>query len=249
MKGNNTINWLDVANTYVNYKTLEGVNELARSQQQVANQILSIEQVKQNDNAILSQLVDILSQIRRLLLDSQYNETILLAATGINLYDKYYSSINNADSKLKATEIQVEFLETIMESVSDDSIRSSLQTSLTEFFSSFKNSIKKSIEQIKSNDYSLHIIDQKKGWGFNIGESLVCIEDIYAENGYKLFQKSRVYTVFNIDNTNNVYCIDDLGQKTHLYFGKKGHSQNFAFFESAFPVMGSSIAGLELCLK
>jgi DNA-binding helix-hairpin-helix protein with protein kinase domain len=123
-------NWLEITNTVINLETLGKVNNLAKAQQQVADQMLAVELRKQRDNAILSQLVDIVVKVRQLLQDNQFLDAVLSSGVGLLAFSDLYSKIIDAETKLKSSDIQIKLVETIRTSVSAELVNRNETNSL-----------------------------------------------------------------------------------------------------------------------
>ena len=145
--------WLEIANTFINLQTLQRVGEISFTQQQVASQTLAAEAKRERDNALLSQLVDIVVNVRQLLQSKQYFDALLTAGLGLAAFKQLYSRIVNAETRLKASDIQVKLLEGISQMVTDTFTRTSIETALVKYLSRAMDSIHQILTD--SNSYQL----------------------------------------------------------------------------------------------
>jgi hypothetical protein len=244
-------NWLDITNTVINFETLGRVNDLAKAQQQVADQMLAVEYRKLRDNDILSRLVDVIVKVRQLLQDNQFLDSVLSAGIGLLSFNGLYDRIIDAETKLKASDIQVELLETIRTSISAPSIHNMLQTSLSDFFSNFQSSLKQILVQMKSNQYRLIWLDPSKEWEIGVGEEFIPTQILHDTiSKLEIFQKRKTYKVFAIDNDKKgFYLIDDFGQKRFMSFQANGGAKYFMFFEPPLSSLENEVSGWELIIK
>jgi hypothetical protein len=244
-------NWLDITNTIINFETLGRVNDLAKAQQQVADQLLAVEYRKLSDNDILSRLVDVIVKVRQLLQDSQFLDSVLSAGIGLLSFNGLYDRIIDAETKLKASDIQVKLLETIRTSISDPSIRNILQTSLSDFFSDFHSSLKQILVQMKSKQYKLIWLDPSQEWEIEVGEDFIPTQILHdTSTKLEIFQKGKTYKVFAIDNDKKgFYLIDDFGQKRFISFQANGGAKYFMFFEPPLPSLENEVSGWDLIIK
>jgi hypothetical protein len=243
-------NWLEITNTFINLNTMQRVGDLSRAQQQAANQMLALELRKQQDNTLLSQLVDVLVKVRQFLQDKQYFDALLCSGVGVLAFKQVYPQIVDADTKLKASDIQVRLLETMRSTISDDSIRSSLQTLLAQYLSTLKGRVQQSLAQLEDGGHRLFWLNPAEDWEIDIGEEFTPIQDlINPSNKVVIFRKGNLYKVVDVNTsgTNGFYLINDLGQKWYLFFGKNGGADLFAFFDPPLPSSEVEIAGWELC--
>src|SRR5208283_6090626 len=95
-------NWLEITNTFINLETMRRVGDLSYAQQQAASHMLETEFTKEQDNARLSHLVDLLVKIRQFLQDKQYLDALISAGVGTVAFRQLYPQIVDADTKLKA---------------------------------------------------------------------------------------------------------------------------------------------------
>ena len=57
--------WIEIANTLINLQNQQRLGDISRAEQQTADHLATIEYQKQHDNALLSQLVDVVVKVRK----------------------------------------------------------------------------------------------------------------------------------------------------------------------------------------
>lgn len=245
-------NWLEITNTFINFETMQRVGDLSQAQQQVANQMLAVELRKQRDNALLSQLVDIVVKVRQFIQDKQFFDALLSAGVGALAFKQLYPQIVDADTKLKASDIQVKFLDTIRSTVADTTIRVSIQASLADYLSTIKNLLQPLLPESNPVSHKLVWLDPSKDWEFDVGEEFTPVQDVInLATKVVMFRRGNLYKVIEVNNSSpkGFYLINDFGQKWYLFFGKKGGADLFAFLDPSIPNFDQAIASWELCDK
>lgn len=245
-------NWLEITNTFINFETMQRVGDLSQAQQQVANQMLAVEFRKQRDNALLSQLVDIVVKVRHFLQDKQFFDALLSAGVGALAFRQLYPQIVDADTKLKASDIQVKLLDTIRSTVADISTRASIESSLADYLTTIKNLLQPLLPQPNPPSHKLVWLDPSKEWQFDVGEEFTPIQDVInLATKVVMFRRGNLYKIIEVNNTatKGFYLINDFGQKWYLFFGKNGGADLFAFLDPPIPNFDQEIAGWELCDK
>ncbi|MGB8658130.1 MAG: hypothetical protein WCE90_10165 [Candidatus Zixiibacteriota bacterium] len=244
--------WLEITNTYINLQTMERVGDVSRAQQQVANQMLAVEYRKQQDNALLSKLVDILVKVRQFIQDEQFLDALLSAGVGTLAFKQVYPQILDAETKLKASDIQVKLLETMRSTVSEPSFKQTLQSSLAQYLSSIHGRLAQTLPQLKQSQHHLVLLNRKHEPAIAVGKELTPIQDATGlSSKIVVFRKGQLYSVVEVNTTGTkgFYLINDYGQKWYLFFGKKGGTNLFAFFDPPLPSLEKEIVVWELCDK
>lgn len=245
--------WLDIANTIINLKTMERVADVSRAQQQLADYMYATESRRQADNVLLSELVDVVVKVRKFMQDARYFDALLSAGMGIRAFNSIYQTISEAEAKLKASDIQVRLLETMRSSLADGSTGQSLERSFSEYLKSFMESLSRITGQLKENNYELVWVDPDMDPYFSIGDQVVRIRDFGSGAlADKEFTKDEVYEVMEVvpDPPNTTKLIRLVGNSGGAYsfeFGEKGGAKNFAFFKTRLPAMHKELVAWNLC--
>jgi hypothetical protein len=243
-------NWLEITNTFINLETMQRVGDLSRAQQQVADHMVATELRKQNDNALLSQLVDVVVKVRQFIQDRQFLDALLSAGVGALAFKHLYPQIIDADTKLKASDIQVKLLETIRQTISDDSIKQSILISLAQYLTTFSRLLENTLTEFEQSHHQLVWLNPKEEWKIDIGEEFTPIQDIIdPTTKINIFRKGNLYRVINVDTIGKkgFYLTNDFGQNWHLFFGNNGGADLFAFFDPPLPSLEKEVASWELC--
>jgi hypothetical protein len=245
--------WLEIANTFINLTTMERVGDVSRAQQQIADQMLANEAKKQKDNALLSQLVDVAVKVREFLQNGRYLDALFTAGVGILSFKKIYAVILDAETKLRASDIQMKLLETVRSSFTDDSARLSLKLPLSEYLGSIIPSFRRTISQLGERSHQLLWIDPGMDFWFNIGDQVVRIRD-FGNNAFadKEFKKDEAYEIAQVvppppDPTQLIGLTGSSGQTYRFQLGHNGAAKTFAYFETPLPSMQKEIAAWQLC--
>jgi len=244
--------WLEITNTFINLQTMQRVGDVSRAQQQVATQMLAVEYRKQQDNTLLCKLVDILVKVRQFIQDEQFLYALLSAGVGTLVFKQVYPQILDAETKLKASDIQVKLLETMRSTVSDPTVKQTLQLLLAQYLSSVNDLFIQTLPQLKQSQHQLVLLNPKVEWEIAIGKELMPIRDVIDfSSKIVIFRKGQLYTIVEVNatGTKGFYLINDHGQKWYLFFGWKGGANLFAFFDPPLPSLEKEIAVLELCDK
>lgn len=231
---------------------MQRVGDVSRAQQQVATQMLAVEYRKQQDNALLSRLVDIFVKVRQFNQDEQFLYALLSAGVGALAFKQVYPQILDAETKLKASDIQVKLLETMRSIISDPAVKQTLQLSFAQYLSSVNEFFVQALPQLKQSQYQLVLLNRKVECKITVGKELTPIQDVIdLSSKIVIFHKGQLYTVVEVKTagTKGFYLINDLGQKRYLFFGWKGGASLFAFFDPPLPSLEKEIAVLELCDK
>ncbi|GJQ22194.1 MAG: hypothetical protein HBSIN02_25490 [Bacteroidia bacterium] len=245
-------NWLDITNTFINIETMRRVGDLSEAQQRFANQMLAVELQKERDNALLSQLVDIVVKVTQFVQNKQCFDALLSAGVGALAFKQLYPQIVDADTKLKASEIQVKLLDTIRSTVTDTSLRASIQASLTDYLSTVKDLLQAFLAESHLASHRLVWLDPSKEWQVSVGEELTPVQDVTnLATKSVMFRRGTLYKVVEVDNSisKGFYLINDFGQKWHHSFRKKGGADLFAFVDPPIPNFDQEVGGWELCDK
>lgn len=252
-------NWLEITNTFINLQTMQRVGDLSRAQQQVADQTAMTELRKERDNSLLSQMVDVVVKVREFVQDQQFLDALLSAGVGAMAFPRLFPQMVDADTKLKASDIQVKFLETIRMSATDPLIKPNLEVSLAGYLSTFNSALQEAIANLNREKRQLVWLDPNLEWTFELGEELTPNQDIiqpYRDSEMSLqkgvmFRRGSFYRVIGVSTTGTegFYLINDLGQNHFLFFGNNGVADLFSFFEPPLPSLDLEISGWELCNK
>ena len=251
-------NWLEITSTFINYQTLQRVSDLSNAQQQVANQMLAVELRKQKDNALLSQLVDIVVKVRQFVQDRQFLDALLSSCVGVIAFKQLYPRIVDADMKLKASDIQAKLLETIRSTVSDISIKQNLQLSLSQYFSSINASLEHTLTQMQQSHHEPVWLDPRaldhnhEEYSIDVGEECTPLRNLYQPStNTVIFSRGNLYKVIalNTAGTWGFYLINDLGKNHFVHFGENGAASLFIFFDPPLPSLDCEFTGWELCEK
>jgi hypothetical protein len=244
--------WLEITNTLINLQNQQRLGEISQAQQQATNQIAEAEFRKQRDNTLFSQLVDVIVKVRQGIQDQQFLDAFLSSCIGLLSYDQLYAAIIDAETKLKASDIQVKILETLRTMVSDNSVKTNLQTSFANYLLNLNANLHKAIAELKQYNGKLIWLDPKELWKIEIGETITPIGDLVDLSTKSiLFRKGNFYTVLNVNNTEprGFYLTNDFGGKYYFSFTENGKADHFAFCYPSLPSLEKEITMAELCFK
>ena len=244
--------WLEIANTLINLQNQQRLGEISQAQQQTTNQIAEVEFRKQRDNTLFSQLVDVIVKVRQCIQDQQFLDAFLSSCIGLLSYDQLYAAIIDAETKLKASDIQVKILETLRTMVSDNSVKANLQMSFTNYLLTLNANLHKAIAELKQYNGKLIWLDPKELWEIEMGETITPIDDLIDLSTKSiLFRKGNFYTVLSVNNTEprGFYLTNDIGRKYYFSFTENGKADYFAFSYPSLPSLEKEITMIELCFK
>ena len=245
--------WLELTNTFINLRTMEGVNQLAQAQQQLNAAMLNIEFQKQRDNQLLSKLVDMAVKVSEFVQDGRSLDALLTAALGLMSYKQVYPNIINAEIKMKAAEIRFKLSDVIKGILSNDQTNDKAHEELSTFLMETLRTIKSAIDEIDiratKQEYHLVVLDPKFDWDIQTGEECVPLADIYSTERGLLLHKGRSYNVTRIDaqNKHGFYVSNELGGETMFNPDKSRAALDLAFIEPALPQIERDISGWQLC--
>ena len=194
----------------------------------------------------------LLSKSEKFLQDQQFLDAFLSSCIGILSFNQMYAGIVDADTKLKASDIQVKLLESIRLTISDQSIKQNLQASLTNYLLTFNSTLQQTTEQLKRFQSKLIWMDPEFGWKPALGDLLTPIKDVIdLSTKIIIFRRGTLYNVVDINNSavKGFYLINDYGRRWYLHFGKNGGADLFAFYDPPLPSMGKEKAPWELFCK
>lgn len=245
-------NWLDIANTFVNLETMRRVGDISREQQMVSNNLLVTEQQKQRDNALLSQLVDILVKVRKFIGDNQFLDAFLSSGIGIIIFNQSYSQIVNAEIRIKASDIQFKLLETIHSFAFDSSLKTKLQSAVTQYLLSFHNLILDALSELKQPECVSITSQHIKNNILHTGDYVFTEKDLWL-NGTLFFKKETLYQVTDIvqDIGLGGFALEVEDKNYFVYFAAKGDesrwAENFLFFSPSAPSFYKEIKSWKIC--
>ena len=231
---------------------MKRVSELSAVQLINTERITAIEKQKQSDNSILSKLVDILVKVRQFIQDKQYFDALMTIGIGVIAFKNLYSLINDADSKLKASDIQIKLLDNLGNVINETKLRDPLINSITQYLAFLKDDLEKKFNELKTNKSEVIYLDSEQESILEIGED--CIPDRFL---YKLntdiiiFKKDVIYNVVDVKSTEpwGFYLINEIGQKHLLHFDNRGAADKFRFFDPAIPSLRKEIYDWELFIS
>lgn len=244
--------WLEIANTLINLQNQQRLGEISQAQQQTTSQLAEAEIRKQRDNTIFSQLVDVIVKVRQCIQDQQFLDAFLSSCIGLLSYDQLYAAIIDAETKLKASDIQIKILETLRTMVSDNSVKANIQTSFANYLLTLNASSHKVLAELKQYKGKLIWLNPNELWAIDIGETFTPIDDLVDLSTKSiLFRKGNLYTVLDVNNTGTrgFYLTNDFGRKYYFSFSKNGKADYFAFCDPSLPSLGKEISLIELYFK
>ena len=245
--------WLELTNTYLSFRTMQGVNQLAQTQQQTSAAMLSIEMQKQRDNQYLSTLVDLAVKVSEFVQDGRPLDAILSGALGIMSYHQLYPSIVNAETKMKAAELRFKFVDAIRGILASDQTNQRAHEELSAFLTGTMTTVKFAIEEIdtrtRKHEYRLTELDPIPEWEFRVGEECVPLKDFQMPDGRIMLHRGRTYPVTRIDaQYRRIFHIsNEFGGETevNLYYSSDGRF--LAFIKPALPNISAAISGWQFC--
>ncbi|MBS4028524.1 MAG: hypothetical protein KGZ58_07785 [Ignavibacteriales bacterium] len=254
---NSSPNLLDLVNTYSNWETKNNTEQIARTNEEIARsnryiamaqeqmnaQLLAIEQQKQYDNNLYSQLVDFIVNAKGAIVEEKYLDALIAAGSGVLLFHQIYPGITDGDIKLKTSEIQ-NSLFTLMKSIVTDPIyQKSVEKELSEFITNFHDNLSKSSTQrgtfsdeilLFENVFSTHpltIRDIEIGFKKDSYLTPSCPINFYSQGrNQELFSTNKIYKVLSVEiNVNPRYpisiCLRNNLRKLH-YIGFGGSDRD-----------------------
>ena len=195
--------WLELTNTYINLRTMEGVNQLAHAQQQMNAAMLNIELQKQQDNQLLSKLVDVAVKVSEFVQNGRSLDALLSAALGIMSYRQLYPNIVNAEIKMKAAEIRFKLSDVIKGILSSGQTNEKAHEELSAFLMRTMTTVKSAIDEIDKRairqEHHLVVLDPKCDWDIQAVEEVVPLRDFRFSDGRIMWCLPPSWVQFQID--------------------------------------------------